>query len=143
MLKGIYELSIFLSHSYYCQYRNNNFVFEILEEDEIEKLKKTEQKLIETLKPTYNDKNAKGLDIERYKESNKESQKTEKGKKSHKKACNKYNNQLCSYNGETITINTLRARFRRAGVEHPTQEAKKYLIKKETKTPIEFYDVYP
>ena len=54
-----------------------------------------------------------------------------------------YNNQLCYYNGETITLCALSKRFRKAGIDHPTAEAKKYLIKKETQTPIEFYDVYP
>ena len=39
-----------------------------------------------------------------------------------------YNNQLCKYNGETLTLNALRTRFRKAGIEHPTIEAKKYLI---------------
>ena len=53
-----------------------------------------------------------------------------------------YNNQLCYYNGETITLCALRNRFRRQGIDHPTEEAKKYIIK-ESKTPIEFYDVYP
>ena len=32
---------------------------------------------------------------------------------------------------------------KRKGIEHPTKEAKKYIIKKESKKPIEFYDVYP
>ena len=107
--------------------------------------------------------NEKDLDIERrkeskkeyqnkyqktdkYKKSHKESQnkyqKTEKGKKSRKKACNKYDNQLCSYNGETLTLGALRKRFEKLGIDHPTIEAKKYLIK-ESRTPIEFYDVYP
>lgn len=54
-----------------------------------------------------------------------------------------YQNQLCCYNGQTLTLNALAARFYRAGIEHPTLEAKKYLINKESKTPIECYDVYP
>lgn len=40
-----------------------------------------------------------------------------------------YHNQLCSYNGETLTLSALSARFQRAGIEHPTLEAKKYMIK--------------
>ncbi len=40
----------------------------------------------------------------------------------------KYRNQLCSYNGEILTLNTLSGRFYRAEVEHPTLEAKKYLL---------------
>ena len=125
------------------KYGVDKFVFEILEEVETDSLKETEQKFIEMLKPTYNNRNANGWDIERrkkshkeyqktekYKKSHKEYQKTEKGKKSHKKACNKYNNQLCIYNGETLTLNALSSRFWRQGISNPTQEAKKYLLNK-------------
>ena len=111
------------------KYGVDKFEFEILEEVESEHLKETEQKFIEMLKPTYNDRNANGLDIERYKESN-------------KKAHNKYDNQLCFYNGENLTLAALKMRFQRAGVENPTAEAKKYLIK-EANNIIEFYDIYP
>ena len=110
-------------------YGVDKFVFEILEEVEIEKLKEKEQQFIEKLQPTYNNINANGFDIERYKEYQKEYQKSEKGKKSRRKADNKYQNQLCSYNGETLTLAALRLRFRSQGIINPTQEAKKYLIK--------------
>ena len=102
----------------------DKFVFEILEEVEIEKLKEKEQKFIETLKPNYNSNRANGLDFERYKEYNK----SDKRKKSHKKAQNKYDNQLCFYNGETLTLNALSQRFWRQGISNPVIEAKKYLI---------------
>ena len=125
------------------KYGVDKFAFEILEEVEESFLKEKEQYFIETLKPTYNNYNASGLDIERYKEYKKEYQKSNKRKKAHKKYQNKYDNQLCSYNGETLTLATLAARFRKAGIPHPTIEAKKYLIKKESKAPVEFYDVYP
>ena len=142
------------------KYGVDKFEFEILEEVEPEQLKEKEQQFIETLKPTYNNYNANGLNIERckefqkeyqkeykktekYKNYHKDYQKSEKGKESHKKAKNKYQNQLCIYNGETLTLRALSKRFLRLGIEHPTIEAKKYLIKKESKTPIEFYDVYP
>ena len=121
------------------KYGVDKFEFEILAKVEEDKLKETEQQFIEKLQPTYNNRRAKGWDIERYKEYNK----TEKGKESHKKANNKYYSQLCSYNGETLTLNALQKRFWKQGIPHPSQEAKKYLIKKESKTPIEFYDVYP
>ena len=101
------------------------FEFEILAEIEIEQLKETEQQFIETLKPTYNDRNAKGWDTERYKETDKEYQKTDKCKKYKKK----YNHQLCCYNGETLTLHALVQRFRRRGLTNPAIEAKKYLIK--------------
>ncbi len=158
------------------KYGLNKFAFEILEEVEEAFLKKTEQNFIETLNPTYNNRNAKGLNIERRKEYNKEYQKeyqksdkgkerrkeyqksdkfkkyqkeyskeyqksdkfkkyqkeyykSDRGKESLKKSQNKYQNQLCSYNGEILTLGTLSKRFQRAGIDHPTIEAKKYLIK--------------
>ena len=116
------------------KYGVDSFAFEILEVVEAKKLKETEQQFIETLKPTYNNINAKGLDIERRKEShrkaNKEYNKTERYKDSHKKSNNKYYSQLCFYNGETLTLNALSKRFWKRGIEHPTQEAKKCLLVK-------------
>ena len=108
------------------KYSLENFVFEILAEVEAEKLKETEQQFIETLKPTYNDRNANGWDTERYKESQKEYDKTDKCKKYKKE----YRNQLCCYNGELLTLCALSKRFHRAGIDHPTAEAKKYLLNK-------------
>ena len=147
------------------KYGVDKFEFQILAEVEEGKLKEKEQQFIETLKPTYNDRNANGLDIERYKEAQKKYDKSDKRKEAQKKynksnkckesqkkyyksdkgkeSQKKYYNQLCNYNGETLTLNALRMRFKKMGIDHPTQEAKKYLIKKETKAPVEFYDVYP
>lgn len=48
----------------------------------------------------------------------------EKIAKQHKQ----YDNQPCLYNGETLTLNALSKRFRKAGITSPTTEAKKYLI---------------
>ena len=110
------------------KYGIDKFAFEILEVVEPEELKVTEQQFIELLEPTYNDINANGLNVERRKEYQKEYQKTEKGKKSNRKAVNKYQNQLCIYNGQTITLNALRNRFMRQGISNPIQEAKKYLL---------------
>ena len=127
------------------QYGIDKFEFQVIEEVEEGFLKEKEQQFIETLNPTYNDRNANGFDFERQKESQKEYKKTEKYKKSHKesqkeyqksdnykkshkKACNKYNNQLCRYNGQTLTLRALRKRFERMGLSNPTQEAKKYLL---------------
>ena len=98
------------------KYGLENFAFEILAEVEEGKLKETEQQFIEKLKPTYNNINAKGWDIGRYKES-------------HRKSQNKYDNQLCCYNGQTLTLNALTKRFKSQGFDHSTTEAKKYLIK--------------
>ena len=116
------------------KYGVDKFDFQIIAEVEVDKLKEKEQQFIELLKPTYNSCNAKGLNIERQKEY----YKTDKYKEYQKQ----YNNQLCFYNGQTLTLDALRCRFKRKGIEHSMQEAKKYLIK-ESETPIEFYDVYP
>lgn len=131
------------------KYGTDKFEFEILEEVESESLKEAEQQFIKKMHPTYNNINAKGLDIKRQKETSKKYRKTDKYKESNRKynksnkgkeSKRKYNNQLCSYNGEIITLHALYSRFQRAGIEHPTQEAKKYLL---NNNPIEFYDVYP
>ena len=102
------------------KYGVEKFEFEILEEVESEHLKEKEQQFIETLKPTYNSNRANGWDIERYKK--------EYGKEYHRKYDKEYKNQLCSYNGETLTINALSQRFSKAGITHSTKEAKKYLV---------------
>ena len=106
------------------KYGIDKFELQILEEVEVDKLKEKEQQFIETLKPTCNDRKANGWDFERYKEY----EKTEKRKKSRRKAVNKYYSQLCCYNDETLTLNALRKRFKRMGIPHPTIEAKKYLL---------------
>ena len=141
------------------KYGVDKFDFQILEEVESEQLKKTEQQFIETLKPTYNSNNANGLNIERFKEyqieyyqQNRENKKeyyqqNRENKKEYqieyyqknRENKKKYYNQLCSYNGEILTLNALKTRFQRAGVEHCVLEAKKYLLN----NVIEFYDVYP
>ena len=115
------------------KYSVKKFEFQILEEVEPESLKETEQQFIETLKPTYNSNNANGWDIERkkeyLKEYYKEYQKSDKYKEYQKEYKNEYNNQLCSYNGEVLKLCALSMRFQRAGIAHPTAEAKKYIIK--------------
>lgn len=83
-----------------------------------------EQELIEKYHPKYNSNSAKGLDIERKKEWQKEYEKSNKCKEYKKE----YQSQLCFYNDQILTLNALSLRFRRAGIEHPTIEAKKYLI---------------
>ena len=111
------------------KYGLDKFEFQVIAEVEPEHLKETEQKFIETLKPTYNDRNANGWDTERIKKSIKKYQKSNKCKESNKKARNKYNNQLCCYNNEKLTLVALSLRFKRAGVEHCVLEAKKYILK--------------
>ena len=127
------------------KYGVDNFDFQILEEVEVDKLKETEQQFIEKLKPIYNNRNANGMNVERrketqkeykkeykktdkYKEYQKEYRQSEKGKEYQKEYRKEYKNQLCSYNGEVLTLCALSARFRRMGIDHPVIEAKKYLI---------------
>ena len=122
------------------KYGTDKFDFQILEEVEVTHLKEAEQQFIELLKPTYNSIRANGWDFDGYKEYKKEYQKSDKCKEYQKEyyqqksdKCkerqNKYNNQLCCYNDETLTLCALSTRFRRAGIEHYTIEAKKYIIK--------------
>ena len=99
------------------KYGLDKFDFQVIAEVEVDSLKEMEQQFIELLKPAYNNINAKGIDIERQ-------------KKSQKKADNKYYNQLCCYNNETLTLGALKMRFMRQGIEHSTAEAKKYLLVK-------------
>ena len=118
------------------KYGVDKFRFQILAPVMPEHLTQVEQEFIEMLHPTYNDRRANGKDIERYKESDRKYRQTEKykeylqsekGKEANRKSTRKYYNQLCSFNGETLTLNALRLRFRSAGVEHPVIEARKYL----------------
>ena len=140
------------------KYGTDKFEIQILEEVEPEHLKEKEQQFIEKLKPTYNNYNAKGWNVERQKEYMKEYQKeynkehkrsdkykeyqkeymkeyqkSDKYKEYHKeynkKYNKKYNNQQCLYNGEKLTLCALAKRFQRAGIPHPQLEAKKYIIK--------------
>lgn len=97
------------------RYGIDKFELQILEEAEIDSLKEAEQRFIETLNPIYNNRNANGWDIERH-------------KKTHRKSSNDYESQLCCYNNEVLTLATLSMRFIKAGIEHPTLEAKKYLL---------------
>lgn len=93
------------------KYGIENFRFQILAPAMPECLVQVEQEFIEMLKPSYNDKRAKGWNVKRCKD-----------------AARKYQQQLCSYNGEELTLRALSLRFYRAGINHPTLEAKKYLI---------------
>ena len=119
------------------KYGTDKFAFEILAEVEVGKLKEAEQEFIEKLKPIYNSYNANGRDIEKYQKSNKKYKKSDKGKEyqkkyeksdKRKKYKKQYDNQLCCYNGQTLTLSALRTRFMRQGIPHPTIEAKKYLL---------------
>ena len=123
--------NIYPNKQLYQDMRNygvDKFEFEILAEVEADSLKKAEQQFIETLKPVYNNRNANGFDFERCKERKKEYNKEYSKTDKRKKYMKEYDNQLCFYNGETLTLNALRKRFRKKGISNPTVEAKKYLL---------------
>lgn len=107
------------------KYGVDKFRFQILAPVMSEYLRQVEQEFIDMLHPTYNDRRANVLDIGEYMNY----YQSEKGKETNRKAVKKYYDQLCSYNGETLTLNTLRSRFYKAGIKHPCLEAKKYLLK--------------
>lgn len=121
-----------------AQYGLNNFLFEIVEETT--NLREREQYYIDTLRPTYNSIRAL-RDEEVITQYYKEYYKVHRDKSlamtkeyyiAHKEKYQSYQKEylsrLCFYNGETLTLDTLRRRFWRHGIPHPTQEARKYLI---------------
>ena len=106
------------------KYGVDKFEFQVIEVVELEKLKEKEQQFIEKLHPTYNNYRAKGWDVERRKKQKKEYEKSDKRKEYQKE----YRKQLCFYNSEVLTLNALSKRFQKAGIPHPTIEAKKYIL---------------
>ena len=107
------------------KYGVDKFELQMITEVKPDKLKEAEQQFIEKLKPTYNDRNANGLNIERRKEHQKEYKHNNEKCKEYQK---KYDNQPCLYNGEVLTFATLASRFRKSGVEHSKIKAKKYIL---------------
>ena len=110
------------------QYGLDNFLFEIIEETN--NIHEREQYWIDKLKPSYNSNRADGWDIERRKETSRRCCKAwHKAHRDEHLAKNKvYQNRLCFYEGETLTLHALMNRFYRQGIIYPTLEAKKYLI---------------
>ena len=127
---------------FYQFLQSNEFTFEFQLTDNYRQL---EQELVEKYNPKYNANRAytgiawNGNNAEYYKqyyESNKK-EILEKSKQyyiSHEQQKKQYqriyDNQLCSYNGQTITLCALKTRLMRQGIDHPVQEAKKYLIRR-------------
>ena len=111
-----------------ASYGLNNFTFEVLEETT--DLHNREQYYIEQLKPSYNNYRAKGWNTERYKETSRRAQKTYHYTHRDEQLARMkdYNNRLCLYEGETLTLSALSKRFSYQGIAHPYKEAKKYLL---------------
>ena len=74
-------------------------------------------------------RNYKRLHNDKYKEYRKEYYK--EYYKTYKDELKKYQSQMCCYNGETLKLYTLVMRFKRQGIEHPTLEAKKYIVEQQ------------
>ena len=124
------------------QYGKDNFLFEPIWLCNPEELKKYEQIAIEKYNPRYNIRVAytglTGLTKEQYHKQYYEKN-IDSIKQYHKQWCKEnsdsikqynkqYNNQQCLYEGELLSLNTLTQRFFRRGIQHPTAEAKKYLV---------------
>lgn len=93
------------------KYGIHKFSFQILEEvEETNDERKRQQYYVDLLRPAYNKNRVYGRDIE------------------YKTQLKNWRNQLCYYNGDTITLSALSQRFRKAGIPNPTKEAKKYLV---------------
>lgn len=102
------------------KYGLDKFTFDVIELTD--DLLTREQYWMDSLHPTYNNHRAIGQDTDRYR----------KMREAHKKERSTYLkewfNRLCLYNGEKLTLRALHSRFRKQGIPHPTQEARKYLI---------------
>ena len=107
-----------------AKYGRDNFTIEVIEETD--NLREREQYYIKRLKPSYNNNWAKGLDIERSRLYNIEYHKAHYDYEL--AAVKAYNNKVCLYKGETLTLNALALRFRQQGIANPYKEAKKYLL---------------
>ena len=107
-----------------ASYGLDNFTFEIIEETD--NLREREQYYIEQLNPSYNNNWAQGLDIERSRLYNREYHKAHYDYEL--AAVKAYNNRVCLYKGETLTLNALALRLRQQGIANPYKEAKKYLL---------------
>ena len=107
-----------------ASYGLDNFTFEIIEETD--NLREREQYYIEQLNPSYNNNWAQGCDIERSRLYNREYHKAHYDYEL--AAVKAYNNRVCLYKGETLTLNALALRLSQQGIAHPYKEAKKYLL---------------
>ena len=106
------------------QYGKDNFLFEPIWLCNPEELKKYEQIAIEKYNPYYNICAAyTGLTREQYSKKYYEENATVIKQKQ-----KQYREQKCLYEGEILSLSTLRQRFASRGIQHPTIEAKKYLI---------------
>ena len=111
---------------FYQFLQSNTFIVEIQLDDNYRQL---EQKLIEQYHPKYNIFRANTcLGAKKGREAEYGRERYQKYKEEILNQKKQYHNQLCSYNGETLTLSALSMRLKRRGIDHPTIEAKKYLV---------------
>lgn len=106
--------------------QSNTFIVEIQLDADYRQL---EQKLIEQYHPKYNILRANtGLGAKKGREAEYGRERYQKYKEEILDQKKQYHNQLCLFNGEILTLSALSMRFKRKCIDHPTLEAKKYLI---------------
>ena len=134
------------------QYGKDSFLFKPIWLCNPEELKKYEQIAIEKYNPKYNVLAAyTGMtkkeymkqyykehadSIKQYRKENADNikqyqkQYRKENADSIKQQQKQYHDRQCLYKNEILSLNTLSTRFSRQGIEHPTLEAKKYLIQR-------------
>lgn len=111
---------------FYLFLQNNPFTVEF---ELTEKYREIEQNLIEYYEPIFNQyRSFTGCGSKKGRESEYGKERYQKFKEEKNQYLKQYYNQKCFYNGEFLTLDALRCRFRRQGISHPVIEAKKYLI---------------
>lgn len=123
------------------KYGRDKFIMEVIEQlsdTDTKTLRNREQYYIKQLQPVYNKNDANtGIKANNKQQYQKQyrSQHTDERKQYRsqhadeiKQYYKQYYSQRCKYNGELLTLKALEIRFSKQGIEHPTLEAKKYLI---------------
>jgi group I intron endonuclease len=95
-----------------------SFEFTVLEECKIDELRQREQLYIDTLHLYYNTNRAFTTD----------EQKRQQRLQAVRQFTKELNNKICCYQGREYKFKNLYKKLRRLDVEHPTTEAKKYLV---------------
>ena len=104
----------------------NHFTVEFQMTDNYRQL---EQELVEKYNPKYNAIRAyTGLGARKGRVAEYGKQRYQKYKKEIRQQMKQHQNQLCYFNGQTLTLEALRNRFRSHGIPHSQLEAKKYLL---------------
>ena len=100
--------------------------------DSIKQYNKEHADSIKQYKKQYNKEHADSIKQQQkqYRKEHADSikQQQKQYRKEHADSIKQYRNQQCLYENEMLSLNALSNRFSRQGIEHPTLEAKKYLI---------------